>query len=121
MKRSRVELTDNFIGDLRAIEAYFDKREAPHAYHDLLVEIDEVVVPNLSHFPLLGRPYAEFPPESAEALALLARWPKDLLSQLRLYTHGDYLLLYGLDDNVFLLAIRHHRQLTFDFSGVWVR
>lgn len=40
----------------------------------------------------------------------------------REYLHGDYLLLYVAMETiqtVYLLSIRHHRQLTFDFSAHW--
>ena len=43
---------------------------------------------------------------------------------LREYLHGDYLLLYAAmeaTDTVYVLSIRHHRQLTFDFSAYWPR
>jgi hypothetical protein len=41
---------------------------------------------------------------------------------LREYLHGDYLMLYATleaDATVALLSIRHHRQLSFDFAGLW--
>ena len=41
---------------------------------------------------------------------------------LREYLHGDYLLLYTAteaDATVYLLSIRHHRQLSFDFARLW--
>ena len=40
--------------------------------------------------------------------------------EIREYLTGDYLLLY-LDDaeTVFLLSIRHHRQLSYDLAAHW--
>jgi hypothetical protein len=33
---------------------------------------------------------------------------------------AHHLVLYvQVDDDVFLLAIKHHRQLSFDFEGQW--
>lgn len=41
---------------------------------------------------------------------------------LREYLHGDYLILCVFAETTqtaFLLSIRHHRQLTFDFARLW--
>ena len=39
---------------------------------------------------------------------------------LREYILGHYLVLYAqIDANLYLLAIRHHRQLSFDFQAHW--
>jgi hypothetical protein len=39
---------------------------------------------------------------------------------IRQLTDGEYLLLYAVEaDAVTLLAIRHHRQLSFDFNSHW--
>jgi hypothetical protein len=40
------------------------------------------------------------------------------------YLHGDYLMLYTAsetDATVYLLSIRYHRELSFDFSRLWPR
>ena len=40
--------------------------------------------------------------------------------RLREYALPPYLLLYATDERtVHLVAIRHHRQLSFDFPGLW--
>ena len=78
------------------------------------------MVPNLARFPLIGRRYLEQPPQSAEALEQLAKLPVGSLDSLRVYLHGNYLMLYSvIDEVVYLLSIRHHRQLSFDFAGMW--
>jgi hypothetical protein len=60
------------------------------------------------------------PPQSAEALAQLARLPPGATDALQEYLHGDYLILYTLaESTVYLLSIRHHRQLTYDFARLW--
>ncbi|MHB8758912.1 MAG: hypothetical protein ACYC5S_02190 [Thiobacillus sp.] len=41
---------------------------------------------------------------------------------MREYLHGDYLMLYNASETaatVYLLSIRHHRQLSFDFTRLW--
>lgn len=63
-------------------------------------------------------------PVSAETLAQLAALPAGAPDALRIYLHGDYLLQYTAveaSDTVYLLSIRHHPQLSFDFAGLWNR
>lgn len=39
-------------------------------------------------------------------------------TRLREYISGDYLVLYAVrGDNLYLLSIKHHRQLSFDLKG----
>jgi plasmid stabilization system protein ParE len=116
----RVELTDSFLRRLESIEAFLAEAGAASAYDDLLAEMRSTVAPNLARFPLIGRRYLDRPPQSAEALAQLAKFPSGTLDGLRVYLHGDYLVLYLLlEEVVHLLSIRHHRQLSFDFPGLW--
>jgi hypothetical protein len=56
----------------------------------------------------------------------LAALPAGAPDALREYLHGDYLMLYTVMDaspetnaSVYLLSIRHHRQLSFDFARLW--
>ena len=112
----RVELTDSFLARMEAIEAFL--ADAGFAFDTLLVELRVTVIPNLQRFPRIGRRYLDNPPQSAEALAQLATLPAGAADALREYLHGDYLLLYVAMDasaTVYLLSIRHHRQLAFDF------
>jgi len=118
----RVELTASFLERLDAIEAFLVETDAGFAFDDLLAEIRTTVVPNLRRFPRMGRRYLANPPQSAEALAQLAALPAGAPDALREYLHGDYLLLYAAMDaekSVYLLSIRHHRQLSFDFARLW--
>jgi plasmid stabilization system protein ParE len=122
----RVELTASFLERLDAIEAFLVEADAGFAFDDLLAEIRATVIPNLRRFPRMGRRYLANPPQSAEALAQLAALPAGSPDALREYLHGDYLLLYTVVDasttaraTVYLLSIRHHRQLSFDFARLW--
>jgi hypothetical protein len=118
----RVELTVSFLERLDAIEALLTEADARFAYDDLLAELRAMVVPNLARFPRVGRRYLDNTPQSAEALTQLAALPAGAASALREYLHGDYLMLYtAMDANttVYLLSIRHHRQLSFDFARLW--
>lgn len=118
----QLELTTSFLERLNSIEAFLGEANAAFAFDDLVDNIRTTVIPNLSRFPRIGRPYLANPPQSAEALALLASLPVGAANALREYLHGDYLILYTVIDEtatVYLLSIRHHRQLSFDFAGLW--
>ncbi|MBZ8141604.1 plasmid stabilization protein [Rubrivivax gelatinosus] len=118
----RVELTASFLERLDAIEAFLTDAGAAFAFDELLAELRATVIPNLARFPRIGRRYLDNPPQSAEALAQLATLPAGAPAALREYLHGDYLVLYAAMDasaTVYLLSIRHHRQLSFDFSRLW--
>lgn len=118
----RVELTAGFLERLDAIEVFLTEADAAFAYDDLLAELRATVIPNLARFPRIGRRYLDNPPQSTEALAQLSALPAGAASALREYLHGDYLMLYIAMDaraTVYLLSIRHHRQLSFDFARLW--
>ena len=121
-KLHRVELTASFLDCLDAIEAFLMAAEAGFAHDALLAELRSTVIPTLQRYPRIGRRYLDNPPQSAEALALLAALPAGVPDALREYPHGDYLMLYTAkegDTIVSPLSIRHHRQLSFDFGRLW--
>ena len=118
----KVELTGSFLERLKDIEVFLVQADAGFAFDDLLADIRTIVIPNLKRFPRMGRPYLANPPQSVEALTQLAALPPGAANSLREYQHGDYLMLYVAMDNrstVYLLNIRHHRQLSFDFARLW--
>lgn len=127
-KKPDVKLTANFERKLEGIELFLTEVEAPHAFEGLLDELLEAVIPNLERFPEMGRPFLARQPRSVEttnALAML-RAKLSALSQdidaLREYVLKEYLLLYApIGDVIYLLSIRHQRQLSFDFEGYWGR
>ena len=117
-----VKLTASFEERLDDIEAFLVQADAGIAFDRLLQELRGTVIPNLQRFPRIGRSYLDQAPQSAEALAQLAALPAGAPDALREYLHSDYLILYtitGDPETVFLLSIRHHRQLTFDFAKIW--
>ena len=118
----RVELTACFLDRLDAIEVFLREADAGFAFDALLAELRATVIPNLRRFPRIGRRYLDNPPQSAEALAQIAALPAGAAHALRESLHGDYLMLYTAteaDATVYLLSIRHHRQLSFDFARLW--
>jgi len=128
-KKTVVKFTANFERNLEDIESFLTEQEAPQAFDGLLDELLETVIPNLEQFPEMGRPFMARQPRSVETTNALAKLRAKLsgLNQesdaLREYVLKDYLLLYALIDGatIFLLSIRHQRQLSFDFEGHWGR
>jgi plasmid stabilization system protein ParE len=118
----RVELATSFLDRLESIEAFLAEAGADRAYDALLSALRDTVIPSLRRFPRMGRRYLDRPPQSAEAIAQLALLPAGALDELRLLGSGDYLIVYALNPSsatVFLLSIRHHRQLSFEFARFW--
>lgn len=127
-KKPVVRFTANFERNLEGIEQFLRELEAPQAFDGLLDELLETVIPNLERFPEMGRPFLARQPRSVETSNALAtlRAKLSALTQdadtLREYVLKDYLLLYALiGGTIYLLAIGHQRQLSFDFDGHWAR
>ena len=112
-----IKLTGSFLSRLESIDAFLTESGAGLAYDELLADLRGTIIPNLRRFPRMGRRYLDQPPQSTEALAKLAMLPTGAADALREYLHGDYLLLYCVSEKVvYLLSIRHRRQLAFDFK-----
>ena len=128
-KKTVVKFTANFEHNLEDIERFLTEQEAPQAFDSLLDELLETVVPNLEQFPEIGRPFMARQPRSVETTNALAKLRTKLsglnqeMDALREYVLKDYLLLYVLIDGatIYMLSIRHQRQLSFDFEGHWGR
>lgn len=120
-KKIIVKLTANFKCNLESIETFLTEAEAPRAYDALLDELLFTVIPNLERFPDMGRSFLERPTRSIEVLnAVTALQAKLRDGELREYLLPDYLVLYAhYDETVYLLSIKHHRQLSFDFADHW--
>ena len=123
--RHTVKLTANFERNLEEVEAFLLEAGAPQAFDVLLDELMDTVVPNLERFPSMGHLFLERRARSVEVSNGIARLTKQLDaisqgSELREYVMTDYLLLYAsIEGAVYLLSIRHHRQLSFDLASHW--
>lgn len=123
--RPTIKLTANFERNLDEIETFLRKTEAPQAFDALLDELTDTVIPNLERFSGIGRSFLERPTRSVETSNGMARMIQQLNaiakgSELREYMMTHYLLLYArIKGTIYLLSIRHHRQLSFDFAGHW--
>jgi plasmid stabilization system protein ParE len=117
----QVRITPNFRRTLDDVEAYLREAGAEQAFDALLDDLADKVIPNLGRFPEMGR---DFMTRSAGSIEVAQGMDglRELAAPLRLreYILSPYLLLYATSGQVVhLLAIRHHRQLSFDFAGLW--
>ena len=125
--RVNIRLTANFERNLADIEQFLTESEAPQAFDGLIDELLGTVLPNLERFPELGRPFLNRAVGSAEATNATAALKSQLaalvgtsLTSLREYVMSHYLVLYvQVEGTLFLLSIKHHKQLSFDFQGHW--
>ena len=125
-KQLTVKLTANFERTLADIEQFLTVAHAPQAFDGLLDELLDTVIPNLERFPGMGRAFLSKVSGSVEGINALASLRAKLASVLadpdglREYIMNSYLVLYlQSGDNFYLLAIKHHKQLSFDFEAHW--
>lgn len=121
-----VKLTANFERNLEEIERFLIEAEAPQAFDGLLDELLETVIPNLEQFPEMGRSFLGQRVRSVETMNAVAALKEKLTAltpeteAIREYVLKHYLMLYAVvGGTIYLLAIRHQRQLSFDFEGHW--
>lgn len=123
--KQAVKLTGNFERNLGEIEAFLLEAGAIQAFDALVQELIDTVIPNLERFPGMGRPFLQRSARSVELTEGMARLSRLLTSlaedgELREYVMSHYLLLYArIKGTVYLLSIRHQRQLSFDFQALW--
>jgi len=121
-----VKFTLNFERNLEEVEHFLAEIDAPRAFDELLDDLADHVIPNLERFPDMGRLFLARQPHSVEASGALERLHGQVAEQftesitLREYILASYLILYARQaGTVYLLAIKHHRQLSFDFDSHW--
>ena len=125
-KPCKVRLARNFETNLEAIELFLAEQGNAESFDSLVTTLAETVVPNLERFPLMERPVLERPVRSVEVANSSEGVQRDLAAissgaELREYLLSHYLLLYLVDgEQLTLLSIRHHRQLSFDLQAMWL-
>lgn len=120
-RRCTVKVAANFETNLEAIEVFLAKAGATPAFTTLLGELADSIIPNLERFPEMGRLFLDRPAQSVEARQKIRQLESRIGSTtLREYVAGDFLILYGARGRtVYLLSIKHHRQLSFDLPVHW--
>lgn len=120
-----IKLTANFERNLEEAEAFLHEANAAQAFDALLDELTDTVIPNLERFPGMGRLFFEHPTRSVEGSNGIDGLKRKLNAiakdgEIREYVMSHYLLLYArFNATIYLLSIRHHRQLSFDFQSLW--
>ncbi len=120
-----VKLTHNFERNLQELEVFMAEAGAEFAFEAVVQELMDVVIPNLERFPGMGRLFLQRPVNSVEVANGVARLAQQLSAmardgELREYLMTHHLLLYArIKGTIFLLSIRHQRQLSFDFQALW--
>lgn len=121
----QIRKTANYSANLDRIEDYWYSCQFPLGYDRLLVELAGTVVLNLQNHPRIGRNFLQRQSESIETQTRLQKLDALLITlgtgaeraEIREYVMTDYLLLYALvGEVIYLLAIKHHKQLSFDID-----
>ena len=120
-KRCDVRVTANFEFNLEAIENFLAEADAPQAFNALLDDLAGHVIPALENHPDIGRSFLSRDAQSAESRQRIKQINSRIgTTSLREYITGDFLILYAVQEKtVYLLSIKHHRQLSFDFPAHW--
>jgi plasmid stabilization system protein ParE len=121
MAGKRPRFTENFSANLTAIEQFV----SPHsrtAFRHFLDRLFDDAIPTLCRFPQSGRSFVARAVKSTKA-QVLSKQLSMLLSKgddLREFVMDDYLVLYLVrHSQVIFLAVKHHRQLSFDLKRFW--
>lgn len=120
-KRCNVRVTANFEINLKAIENFLAEADAPQAFNALLDDLAGHVIPALENHPDIGRSFLSRDAQSVESRQRIKEIRLHIgTTSLREYITGDFLILYAVQEkSIYLLSIKHHRQLSFDFPAHW--
>ncbi len=119
--RARLLFTNNFARNLDAIESFLSV-EGRAAFQRLLDHLFEDICPQLARFPKSGRSFLDHQVGSTEARALVERFKEKLRAgdDLREFVVDAFVVLYLIRENrIYFLAIKHHRQLSYDLLRFW--
>jgi len=113
--------TVNFWHNLDDIQAFLAERDEAVYFQRLLDKLFDEVIPTLEEFPAMGRDFLLGQPSSIEGLQLYKRVKsKAGNASIREHIFDQYLILYAIvEDQLYLLSIKHHAQLSFDLTGHW--
>jgi len=118
---SRLLFTDNFARNLDGIESFLSV-EGRAVFQRLLDRLFDDICPQLARFPKSGRLCLEHEIGSTEARDLVERLKDKLRAgdELREFVVDAFIVLYLIRGNrVYFLAIKHHRQLSYDLLRFW--
>lgn len=113
----QIEITANFEANLESIRCFCHEAGKPDRYEKLLDELFDNIFPNLQMFPRIGADFCELSAGSIEVRRAQEKLRSRLTEQMRVhqYQSREYVILYLLKETtVYLLAIKHQRQLAYD-------
>jgi len=116
--RAKLLFTENFTANLDEIRSFLES-ESRLAFQRLLSRIFDDICPT---FPQSGRSFLAHRIGSAEAQIVVDRLRGVIHrgDDLREFTVDDYIILYLVRRRrIYFLAIKHHRQLSFDLRRFW--
>src|SRR5262249_19707922 len=121
-ERRGVKFTANFQRKLDSIEAFLTENDAQQALGELLGRLFDTRIPKLQSVSEIRVECLARVSQSKQGLlkldSLKARLGESVV--LRELMIDDYLILYALrGSDLYLLAIKHHLQLSFDLKGHW--
>ena len=117
-----VRIAAHFEKNLDELETFERERGSTEAFKKLLDQLFGTVIPSPQRFPKVGRDLMARAAGSVRG-AVLEDQVRDMIPSgavVRQYTTTQHVVLYlEQEDEVVVLAIRHHRQLGFDFQFFW--
>jgi ParE-like toxin of type II ParDE toxin-antitoxin system len=119
--KSQAFFTENFTLNLDSLEAYLQPG-GQAAFQKMLGRLIDDIAPMLCRFPQSGRSFFAQPVRSIDGQNLVERLLASLSQgdDLRELIVDDYLVLYLVRNRrIYFLAIKHHRQLSFDLRRFW--
>jgi len=121
MAGKRPSFTENFSANLSAIEKFLAP-QSQTTFRRFLARLFDDAIPTLCRFPLSGRSFLTRTIKSTKARVLRKEMSKLLKKEddLREFVMDEFLVLYLVrQGRVIFLAVKHHRQLSFDLKQFW--
>jgi hypothetical protein len=119
--RSQLFFTGNFTANLDEIQSFLSVH-GRSAFQRLLNRLFDDICLQITRFPLSGRSFLGHHAGSAEAEELIEHVGAMLRpgDDLREFVVDDYVVLYLIRRRrIYFIAIKHHRQLSFDLRRFW--
>ena len=120
-RRTTPVFTENFARNLEALRLFLGT-EGGLAFSRLLDRLFDDIIPTVCRFPQSGRPFLVHATHTIETQIRLKRLRARLQpgDDLREFILDDCMLLYVRRSNrLIFLALKHHRQLSFDLDQFW--
>lgn len=121
----KVKVAANFKSNLSEIESFYRRREEIDLFDLFLDELSGTIIPHLERFPSIGRAFSDHALQSAEAASRVDQLIQKLSKfgeplEIREYISRSHVILYALaPKHIYLLSVRHQRQVSFDFDAMW--